>query len=328
MPSADSLVGKSILVTGGAGFIGSHLCRSLLHSDCQVIGLDNFCDYYDPAIKALNISDLDPHPQFTLFKADIRDGEALRMIFSNHQIDAVVHLAAMAGVQPSIKDPLLYNEVNVMGTATLLELCREFKTSKFIFASSSSVYGNNKEVPFSEDMSVDNPISPYAATKKAGELMCHTWHHLYGLDVICLRFFTVYGPGQRPDLAISKFIAAIHHDQEIMMYGDGTSSRDYTYIDDIVEGVINSLGYVLNHKNIYEIINLGNSTPITLCEMIRVIADQMHKPGRITRAPEMPGDVFTTFADIRKAKKLLDYVPRVPFEIGIIKQIEAYRACQ
>ena len=326
MLSADSLTGKSILVTGGAGFIGSHLCRNLLQYGCQVIVVDNFCDYYDPAIKTYNISDLNTYPQFTLVKADIRDAESLREIFGKHQVDAVVHLAAMAGVQPSIKDPLLYNEVNVMGTAILLEMCREFGVSKFIFASSSSVYGNTREVPFSEVMSVDNPISPYAATKKAGELMCHTWHHLFDFDIICLRFFTVYGPGQRPDLAISKFITAIHHDQAITMYGDGTSSRDYTYIDDIVTGVVNSLDYVLNHRNIYEIINLGNSTPVSLSEMIKVIADHMHKQAQITIAPEMPGDVFTTFADVSKAKKLLDYHPQMPFAEGIIKQIEAYRA--
>lgn len=324
MASVDNLTGKCILVTGGAGFIGSHLCRKLTSLGCRVVAVDNFCDYYSPDIKEQNITELLSDPLFSLYRADIRDGGALSRIFSENQVDVVVHLAAMAGVQPSIKDPLLYNDVNVMGTAILLEACRNHHVKKLVFASSSSVYGNTREVPFSEAMNVDNPISPYAATKKAGELMCHTWHHLHQFSTICLRFFTVYGPGQRPDLAISKFIDAIYHAKPVTMYGDGSSSRDYTYIDDIVAGIMAAVNRVLTHTGLYEVLNLGNSTPVALKDMIRIIGETLGKQIQIIQAEDMPGDVWTTYADTTQAFGILGYKPDTPFTEGVKRQVSWY----
>ena len=258
------------LVTGGAGFIGSSLCEKLLEEN-NVIVIDNFCDFYDVKIKENNIRKLNENPKFKLYRDDIRDKDALIKIFKENDIDIVVHLAAMAGVRPSIENPILYQEVNCLGTQNILETMRQFKINNLVMASSSSVYGNCKEVPFKEDMIVDYPISPYAATKKANEVMTHVYNKLFNMNVIMLRFFTVYGPKQRPDLAINKFTKLMLSNEEIPMYGDGTTSRDYTYIDDIVDGIIKASNYCIKNNNIYEILNLGNSYPITLKKMIDTI---------------------------------------------------------
>lgn len=249
----------AILVTGGAGFIGSHLVERLLSAGEQVVVIDNFNDFYPPAYKKENISGVLGNPHLALYETDIGNTASCREIFEKHGIEKIVHLAAYAGVRPSIERPLLYEEVNGRGTLNLLELSRIYKVKQFIFGSSSSVYGNNKKIPFSEDDPVNEPISPYAATKRAGELYCYNYHHLYKVPVTCLRFFTVYGPRQRPDLAIRKFTELIDHDQQIPMYGDGTTQRDYTFVSDIIDGVVAAV----NRQFDFEIINLGNSAPFS-----------------------------------------------------------------
>ena len=256
-----------ILVTGGAGFIGSHLIKKLLNKGFSVVCIDNFNDYYDPQIKERNIKPFVNNPNFKLYREDIRNFEVLSKIFENERIDKIVHLAAMAGVRNSIKYPALYTEVNIPGTVNLLELVKKYKISNFVFASSSSVYGGNKKVPFSEDDPVNYPISPYAAAKKAGELICYTYHHLYHLNITCLRFFTVYGPAGRPDMAPYKFTRSVLAGDEILMFGDGSSQRSYTYIDDIVEGVYSAMNKELG----YEIINLGGSELVSLKSFISLI---------------------------------------------------------
>lgn len=304
-----------ILVTGGAGFIGSHLCEALLAKGFGVLCVDNFCDFYDPAVKEANISACLNHPDFKLYRADIVDAKALADIFAAHRIKAVCHLAAMAGVRPSIQNPELYFHINLSGTLNLLQLCKQFKINSFIFASSSSVYGNNPKLPFSEDDFVDHPISPYAASKKAGELFCHTWHHLYGISVLCLRFFTVYGPRQRPDLAIHKFAALMRDGKPLPVYGDG-SSRDYTYIGDIVQGILSSLELVQSHS-MYEIINLGNDRSVPLRQMIDTLERVSGRKAVVEQLPAQSGDVRHTRADISKAVKLLGYDPKTGFEEGL-----------
>lgn len=248
-----------------------------------------------------------------MYETDIGNTASCREIFEKHGIEKIVHLAAYAGVRPSIERPLLYEEVNGRGTLNLLELSRIYKVKQFIFGSSSSVYGNNKKIPFSEDDPVNEPISPYAATKRAGELYCYNYHHLYKVPVTCLRFFTVYGPRQRPDLAIRKFTELIDHDQQIPMYGDGTTQRDYTFVSDIIDGVVAAV----NRQFDFEIINLGNSAPIQLIKLIELIEREMGKKANIKRLPEQPGDVHRTYADIHKAGRSLDYKPKVPIEQGI-----------
>ena len=306
------IAGKSVLVTGGAGFIGSHLIERLLSYDCVVSCLDNFNDFYDPAIKRRNISRLLQEGHFFLEEGDIRDCNLLDSVFERHY-DVVVHLAAMAGVRPSIKDPQLYNKVNIIGTTNLLERCRLSRIPKFIFGSSSSVYGVNQKVPFSEENNVVQTISPYAATKLAGEAICHTYHHLYGISVASLRFFTVYGPRQRPEMAIHKFMRLIHSDQEVPMYGDGNSCRDYTYIDDIIDGTISAIGLDCG----YEVINLGGSRTVTLIDLIRLIEQALGEKAIIKHLPDQPGDVPITYADISKAGRLLGYRPNYPLEKGL-----------
>ena len=318
----------TVLVTGGAGFIGSHLCEKLLHLGHKVVCVDNFNTYYDPRIKWQNIKDLRKHPNFVLHKADIRDTKKIFKIFRKYsaekdrELTAVIHLAARAGVRPSLNDPLLYEDVNIKGTLNILEACRQYKVKKLIFGSSSSVYGNNKKIPFSETDPVDDPISPYAATKKAGELLCYNYHHLYGLPVVCLRFFTVYGPKQRPEMAIHKFIRTIDQCNTLVKYGKGDTSRDYTYVEDIINGIIAAL----NKKLAFEIINLGNSKTITLSKLIQTIEKNMHKKARIKQLPEQPGDVKRTFANISKAKKLLGYRPHTDISTGIKNTIAWYYA--
>jgi UDP-glucuronate 4-epimerase len=305
----------SLLVTGAAGFIGSHLTERLLGRGHDVVGLDLFDDFYDPRIKEANLAAARSHRSFREIRGDIRDPRVLSSLPDD--IDAVVHLAARAGVRPSIQQPQLYASVNVDGTVALLELARQRGIRSFVFASSSSVYGDNEKVPFSESDPVDHPISPYAATKKAGELICHTYHHLYGLGTVALRFFTAYGPRQRPDLAIHKFARLMAERRPLPVFGDGSTARDYTYIEDIVEGVTGALDYLAANPAAYEVVNLGESRTVTLTEMIRVLADEMGIEPVLERLPPQPGDVRRTFADITKARRLLGYDPVTEFREGI-----------
>ena len=313
------------LITGGAGFIGSSLADNLLKEGNKVIVIDNFCDFYDPSIKEDNIKEALNNSNYKLYRGDIRDKDLLDKIFNENKIDVVVHLAAMAGVRPSIENPILYQEVNCMGTQNILEVMKKYNVDKLVMASSSSVYGNTKEVPFREDMIVDFAISPYAATKKANEVMTHVYHKLQNLNVIMLRFFTVFGPRQRPDLAINKFTRLMLNNEEIPMFGDGSTSRDYTYIDDIVDGIKRSCDYVMNNNDVYEIINLGNSSPTTLKEMINIIGEVLGVTPKIKELPMQPGDVDRTYADVSKAKRLLGYEPKTSFKDGIIKFVEWYK---
>jgi len=312
-----------ILVTGAAGFVGSHAAEDLLNQGHCVVGLDNFDPFYGRADKQRYLTPLLAREAFLFVEADICDSAAMDELFQTAgPFEAILHLAAKAGVRPSIADPLGYQRVNITGTMRLLERAvKQDPAPKFLFASSSSVYGNNPKVPFSETDPVDNPISPYAATKKAGELICHTYHHLYGLPVFCLRFFTVYGPRQRPDLAIAKFTRNILAGEPIEMYGDGTTSRDYTYVDDIVAGVRRAV----ERCDGYEIINLGSNHPITLRDMIDTVAAACGREPQIKRMPMQPGDANRTFADVDKAARLLGYAPATPFDQGVARQVEWFR---
>lgn len=316
---------KTYFITGGAGFIGSSLSEELIEQGNKVIAIDNFCDFYNPKIKEDNIKKLLEKENFKLYRKDIRDRQAIKEIFDENNIEIVMHLAAMAGVRTSIENPVLYQEVNCMGTQNILEEMKEHNVKKLVMASSSSVYGNCKEVPFREDMVVDFAISPYAATKKANEVMTHVYHKLFDMNVIMLRFFTVYGPKQRPDLAINKFTRLMLNNEEIPMFGDGTTSRDYTYIGDIVDGIIKSCNYVLENKNVYEILNIGNSSPTSLKEMINTIAKVLEVEPKIKQLPMQPGDVDRTYADVSKAKKLIGYEPKTSFEEGIRNFINWYK---
>lgn len=316
---------KTYLITGGAGFIGSSLADFLLSQNNKVVIVDNFCDFYDPQIKEKNIEHNLNNENYKLYRIDIRNKEDLTNVFKENNIDCVIHSAAMAGVRPSIENPILYQEVNCVGTQNILELMKEFDLKNLVMASSSSVYGNTKEVPFSEDMVVDFAISPYAATKKANEVMTHVYHKLFDFNVIMLRFFTVFGPRQRPDLAINKFTRLMLNNEEIPMFGDGTTSRDYTYIDDIVDGIYKSINYVEGNCNVYEIINLGNSNPVSLKEMIMTIGKVLGVEPNIKQMPMQPGDVDRTFANISKAQKLLGYNPNTTFEEGIKKFVDWYK---
>lgn len=303
----------AVLVTGGAGFIGSHLIEKLLALDIQTICLDNFNDFYDPDIKRNNIRPLLNNQNFRLVEGDIRDRNILEDIFKKWAIDTVIHLAAMAGVRASIKNPRIYEDVNTVGTINLLEACVKAKVKKFIYGSSSSVYGLATKLPFSEDDEIGRMISPYAVSKRSAELFCFTYSHLYGLSVCCLRFFTVYGPRQRPEMAIHKFTRYINEGLEIPVYGDGTSRRDYTYISDIIDGIVS----VLDKKFDFEIFNLGNSECVELQHIISLIERYMGKKAKIKRLPDQPGDVPVTYADITKSAKLLGYKPKVKIEEGI-----------
>jgi UDP-glucuronate 4-epimerase len=306
---------KNILITGGAGFIGSHLVdRLLAEGDWQISIVDDFNDFYDPAIKRANLRGLENEQNCRLYEVDIRDHAALENIFKQNEFSCVVHLAARAGVRPSLSQPLLYAETNINGTLNLLELARAHNVKQFVFGSSSSVYGINAKVPFSEDDPISQPISPYAATKAAGELICHTYAHLYGIRCVCLRFFTVYGPRQRPDLAIHKFARLISDDKPIPVFGDGTTRRDYTYIDDIVAGVRAAIDY---DKNGYEIFNLGESRTVELRELITLLERELGKKAQVDRQPLQPGDVPQTFANVEKAQRLLGYNPQTQIEDGI-----------
>jgi UDP-glucuronate 4-epimerase len=314
---------KSILVTGGAGFIGSHLVDRLLsEGDWRVTVVDDFNDFYEPSIKRANIASHQTDPNFTLVEADIRDFDALARAFSETNFDCIVHLAARAGVRPSLIEPRLYVETNINGTMNLLELARANGIKRIVFGSSSSVYGENEKLPFSEDDPIFRPISPYAATKAAGELICHTYSHLHDMRIVCLRFFTVYGARQRPDLAIHKFAKLITAGAPVPVFGDGTTRRDYTYIDDIISGVRAAIDY---DQSNYEIINLGESRTIELRELIYLLETALGKQAEIDRQPTQPGDVPQTFADISKARALLGYDPQTQIEDGIKKFIEWFR---
>jgi UDP-glucuronate 4-epimerase len=314
---------KSILITGGAGFIGSHLVdRLLAEGGWRITVVDDFNDFYDPAIKRENISGPLANPYFKLVEADLRNQEALAHVFSETNFDCIVHLAARAGVRPSLKEPRLYVETNINGTLNLLELARSNGVRQFVFGSSSSVYGLNSKVPFSEDDPIFNPISPYAATKAAGELLCHSYAHLYDMRIVCLRFFTVYGARQRPDLAIHKFARLISAGLPIPVFGDGTTRRDYTYIDDIIAGVRAAIDY---DQSNYEVINLGESRTVELRELISLLEKALDRHAEIDRQPLQPGDVTQTFADIAKARRLLGYDPRTQIEPGIAKFVEWFQ---
>lgn len=304
-----------VLVTGGAGFIGFHLGQRLLSGHHALAVVDNFNDFYDPGIKRGNVRDLQSIGTVSLYETDILDRARLREAFDEFRPDTVVHLAAWAGVRPSLEKPELYARVNVTGTVNMLDFAKEFRIERFIFASSSSVYGGNKKVPFSEEDLVDHPISPYAATKRAGELLCYTYSHNFGLNICCLRFFTVYGPRQRPEMAIHKFAQCIRDGTPIPVFGTGQSKRDYTYIDDIVSGVIGAIG--VNPK--YEILNLGESQTITLLDLIGHLERALERKAQLRFLPEQPGDMEITFADISRARRLLAYNPQTPIEAGIRK---------
>jgi UDP-glucuronate 4-epimerase len=314
---------KKLLITGGAGFIGSHLVDRLLATDVEHITVvDDFNDFYDASIKRANIIKHLKDSRYHVSEIDIRDRTPLEQVFARNNFDCVVHLAARAGVRPSLSEPQLYAETNINGTLNLLELTRQNHIEQFVFGSSSSVYGINAKVPFSEDDPIRQPISPYAATKAAGELLCHTYSHLYGLRCICLRFFTVYGPRQRPDLAIHKFAKLISERKPIPVFGDGTTRRDYTYIDDIINGVMAAIAY---NKSNYEVINLGESRTVELKELISLLEAELDMHAVIDRQPPQPGDVPQTFADISKARALLGYKPNTQIEEGLRRFVEWFR---
>lgn len=311
----------STLVTGGAGFIGSHVVEALLARGERVVCVDNFDSFYDPAIKRANLRAALAHRNFSLVEADIRDRAAMERLCEAHQVNRIFHAAARAGVRPSLADPLLYEDVNVRGTITLLEVARRRPISTFVFASSSSVYGGLASVPFSETAVVNRPISPYAATKLAGEVLCFTYHHLYGLPITCLRFFTVYGPRQRPEMAIHQFVRLIEEGKPVPMFGDGSARRDFTYIDDIVQGILAALDKPFP----YEIFNLGESETIELRALIRLIEQSMGKEAKIEALPAQPGDMPVTYADITKARSMLGYRPGTPVKDGVKRFVEWFR---
>lgn len=311
----------NILVTGAAGFIGSHVSEYFLDKGHNVIGIDNYDDFYPAHFKDANRENLDKNKAFHFYRNDIRDHAALQQIFSEHRIDLVIHLAAKAGVRPSIENITEYYDVNVNGSIALLETMRKHRVKKLLFASSSSVYGNNPKVPFSESDRVDDPISPYASTKKSGELLCHVYSHLYGFDISCLRFFTVFGPRQRPDLAIHKFTRLIDLSQPIPFYGDGNTARDYTYVEDIVNGI----ACAAENLSGYRIFNLGESRTITLKQLVESIEKAVGKPAQLNKLPMQQGDVQITYADTSKARKEIGYDPKFDLETGIKNFVNWYQ---
>jgi UDP-glucuronate 4-epimerase len=316
----------SVLVTGAAGFIGSHLTDRLLENGVEVVGVDNYDNFYDPAVKERNLERARDFRAFTEIRGDLRDATLIQKLPAH--IDTVVHLAARAGVRPSIADPGLYLDVNLQATLNVLELMRSRGLKRLLFGSSSSVYGDSTRVPFCETDCADRPISPYAATKRAGELLVHAYHHLHGVGSICLRFFTVYGPRQRPDLAIHKFAALLHAGEPIPMFGDGSSERDYTYVGDILDGIEGALRYLDRHTGCYEIVNLGSARTISLRRMIEVLAGELDVEARVRQLPDRSGDVRTTFADLSRAKRLLGYTPAVSFDQGMRRFAEWFQAAR
>jgi UDP-glucuronate 4-epimerase len=315
-------VSAHVLVTGGAGFIGSHLTRRLLERGDRVTALDDFNDFYDPARKRRNVAAFLGRPEHRLVEGDIRDADLVENLFRDGRFDAVVHLAARAGVRPSLDEPILYEDVNCIGTLRLLEAARRHGPEVFIFGSSSSVYGINRKVPFAEDDEVNQPISPYATTKRAGELLCFNYHHLYRLRVACLRFFTVYGPAQRPEMAIHKFTDLLARGEEVPIYGDGSTRRDYTYVDDIVDGLVAALDLAPG----FEILNLGGADTTALLDLVHWLAGELEVEPRLRFLPEQPGDVPITYADVAKARRLLGYAPKVPIREGLRRFVAWYLA--
>ena len=309
------------LITGGAGFIGSHVAEALLGRGDQVVVLDNFNDFYDPKLKRANAA-LVQQAGGEVVEGDIRDGDLVKKLIVERGFDGVIHLAAMAGVRPSLDDPLLYQDVNLRGTTLILEALQQRPATRLVFASSSSVYGGNEKVPFHEDDDVSYPVSPYAATKRAGELICWTFHHLYSIPTTCLRFFTVYGPRQRPEMAIHRFVRCVHEGQPIPFFGDGSSRRDYTFVSDIVGGVVQAL----DQCGSYAIYNLGESATTTLSELVTQIGEACGQEPLLNRLPQQPGDVPVTFADISRARKELGYDPQVPVAQGLKCFVEWYRS--
>lgn len=310
-----------VLLTGGAGFIGSHLTRRLLERGDRITVIDDFNDFYDPARKRANVAPFLDRPEYDLVEGDIRDAALVGDLFKRKSFDIVVHLAARAGVRPSLQEPILYEETNCIGTLHLLEAARRWGPEKFIFGSSSSVYGINKKVPFAETDEINQPISPYATTKRTGELLCYNYHHLYGLRTTCLRFFTVYGPAQRPEMAIHKFTDLLARGEAVTMYGDGASRRDYTYVDDIIDGVVASMDLAPP----FEILNLGGAETTSLSDLIHWIAEELDVEPTIETLPDQPGDVPITFADVEKAKRVLGYSPKVPIREGLKRFVGWYQ---
>ena len=312
---------QTVLVTGSAGFIGSHLVERLINLDYQVVGLDNFDDTYEPKIKRDNIQQLGSNERFTLIQGDIRDRDLLHGLFSKHAFDSVIHLAAKAGVRPSLDQPLLYDEVNIQGTINLLEESRLASVQRFIFTSSSSVYGNSTQTPFKEDQRIATPMSPYAASKAAAELFCYTYHHLYELPLVIIRPFNIYGPRQRPGMAIPLFTRKINAGEEIHFFGDGSSTRDHTHVNDFLDGLLKALTYKGCR---FDIFNLAYSRPIPLNYLVQLIEESLGKKATIKYLPMQPGDVPVTFADISKAQTLLGYQPRITIEQGIPQFVRWY----
>jgi len=313
--------GEHVLVTGGAGFIGSHLTRRLLDRGARVTVLDDFNTFYDPAIKRGNVAPLLARAGYRLVEGDIRDAGLVEDLFTGNDYSAVVHLAARAGVRPSLAEPILYEEVNCIGTLRLLEAARRHGPADFVFGSSSSVYGINEKVPFAEDDPVERPISPYATTKRSGELLCYNYHHLYGLRCSCLRFFTVYGPAQRPEMAIHKFTDLLARGRAVPLYGDGSTRRDYTYVDDILDGILAAMELSPG----FEIFNLGGAETTALADLVAWIAEELEVEPRIDYLPDQPGDVPITYADVGKARRLLGYSPQVPIRQGLARFVSWYR---
>lgn len=311
----------NILVTGGAGFIGSHLVHRLVAQGHRVTVMDNFNNFYNPELKRRNLDTLPAGADVSIREMDLLDWERLISLFKTGDFQQVVHLAAWAGVTPSVEMPLLYEEVNVRGTLNLLELCRKHKIINFTFASSSSVYGGNTKIPFSETDPVEKPICPYAATKRAGELLCYTYAHLYGMNIPCLRFFTVYGPRQRPEMAIVKFIRHIDRGLELVLYGEGQYERDYTYIDDIVDGILAAM----QRRQGHEIFNLGGHRTTSVIDLVRLIEARMDRPAKVTLKPKRSGEVDVTYADVSHSKAILGYEPHTSLEQGIDRTVEWYR---
>lgn len=315
---------KRVLVTGAAGFIGSWLTERLLERGDEVVGLDNFDPFYDRAIKEQNLEIAREHAAFRMVEGDLRDRADVSALFGDGEFDAVVHLAAKAGVRPSLADPAGYYETNLVGTSNLLEEMREAGCRRLVFASSSSVYGNNRKVPFHEDDRVDAPISPYAATKKAGEDLCHVYHAVHGFSILALRFFTAYGPRQRPEMAIHAFTRWLFAGEPIPVFGDGSMERDFTYIDDVVDGVVSAVDRVLG-ADAFDIVNLGESEPIRLSRLVAALERATGREAVIDRRAVPPGDVDRTFADVSRARDLLGYEPRVGIDEGLRRFVEWYR---
>jgi UDP-glucuronate 4-epimerase len=310
-----------ILVTGGAGFIGSHVCEALLKKGEKVVCVDDLNSYYNPKYKLENLSILKKYRNFKFYKLDISKSKQLETVFKKNKIDKIVHLAARAGVRASIEHPYLYEHVDIVGTLNLLELARKNKVKQFIFGSSSSVYGVNKKIPFSESDPINNPISPYAACKVSGEAFCRDYSYLYKIPMICLRFFTVYGPRGRPDMAPYKFTQLISEGKEVPFYGNGKTKRDYTYVSDIVSGILSAL----NKKFDFEIFNLGDNHTVELKKLITLIEQNVGKKAKLKKMPLQPGDVPLTYADLKKSRKMLGYNPKVKIEEGIKKFVEWYK---